>query len=357
MVARRGTAPLAGSRSMVGSSAIARSLRPVSDRTISVVMPVRNEADTIVAAVESIFAQEVDARLEVVVADAMSTDGTRDRLADLGRRFPQLVVVDNHEGRTPSGLNRAIAASRGDVVVRCDAHSEFPPGYIARAVELLDASGAANVGGVQRAVGLSPMQRAIAVGMTTPLGVGDARFHRGGPPGPVDTVYLGVFRRSALSEVGGFDESLVRNQDYELNHRLRAAGHTVYFDPGLEVVYRPRASLRALASQYFQYGRWKRVMVRRNPSSLRWRQLVPPLFVLALVASGIALLAGSPLGLFVPALYAAAVTGSTVVEAVRRRDGAILGLALVLPVMHIVWGLGFLIGMRDADLPRVPDID
>ena len=325
----------------------------MNDRTVSVVMPVRNEAATIEAAIESIAAQEVDATLEIVVADGMSKDGTREELTALQRRIPGLVVVDNPEGRTPSGLNRAIAASSGDVIVRCDAHAELPPGYIARAVELLDTTGAGNVGGVQRAVGVTPMQRAVAAGMTTPLGVGDARFHRGGPAGPVDTVYLGVFRRSALAEVGGFDESLVRNQDYELNHRLRTAGHDVFFDPSLEVVYRPRASLRALASQYFQYGRWKRVMVRRNPSSVRWRQLVPPLFVLTLVASAAMLAVGSRLGFLVPALYVGAVVSVTLVEALRRVDFAVLGLVAVLPVMHVSWGVGFLLGRRDADPPRV----
>ena len=323
---------------------------------MSVVMPVRNEAATIAAAVESIAAQQVDGRLEIVVADGMSDDGTRETLADLQRRFPGLVVVDNPQGRTPSGLNRAIAASSGDVIVRCDAHAELPPGYVATAVELLDATGAGNVGGVQRAVGVAPVQRAIAAGMSTPLGVGDARFHRGGTAGPVDTVYLGVFRRSALSEVGGYDESLIRNQDYELNHRLRTNGHTVYFDPTLEVVYRPRATLGALASQYFQYGRWKRVMLSRNPASLRWRQLVPPVFMVALVVSLVALVAGVGAGLVVPAVYSAAVLATAVFEAVLRRDLAVLGLVVVLPVMHLAWGTGFLIGMRGAEPPQIPDI-
>lgn len=319
-------------------------------------MPVRNEAGAIVPAIESIAGQEVDGTLEIVVADGMSTDGTREVLDRLADRIPGIVVVDNPGGRTPSGLNRAIAASSGDVIVRCDAHAELPPGYIARAVALLDATGAGNVGGIQRAVGVGPMQRAIAAGMTTRLGVGDARFHHGGPPGPVDTVYLGVFRRQALQEVGGYDESLVRNQDYELNHRLREAGHVVFFDPDLEVVYRPRRTLRALASQYFQYGRWKRVMVRRNPSSLRWRQLAPPVFVLALIASVVLGFAGRPEGAIVPGVYLAAVTAAALLGAAGKRDPAVLGLVLVLPTMHLAWGAGFLVGGAAADPPHVPEI-
>lgn len=329
----------------------------MTERIISVVMPVRNEAGSIRAALDSILAQDVDGRLEIVVADGMSSDGTREVLAELSTRIPQLVVVDNPGGRTPSGLNRAIAASTGEIIVRCDAHAELPPGYIARAAGLLDETGAGNVGGVQRALGVTPMQRAIAAGMTTPLGVGDARFHRGGAAGPVDTVYLGVFRRSALVDVGGYDESLIRNQDYELNHRLRVGGHSVFFDPSLEVVYRPRATLRALASQYFQYGRWKRVMLSRNPSSLRWRQLVPPVFVVGILASLVALGAGSRAGLVVPATYLASLVTISVLEMTRHRDLAVAGLVLVLPVMHLSWGVGFLVGRRGAEPSRVPHID
>lgn len=328
----------------------------MSERIISVVVPVRNEADSIESAVESILRQAVPGSLQVIVADGMSTDGTRHTLDRLSRQHPELTVVDNAAGTTPAGLNAAIAVARGDVIVRCDAHAELPAGYIARAVETLDATGAGNVGGVQRAVGITPIQRAIAVGMTTPLGVGDARFHRGGAAGPVDTVYLGVFRRSVLAEVGTYDESLIRNQDYELNARIRAAGHAVHFDPALEVTYRPRRTLAALASQYFQYGRWKRLVVTRRSASLLWRQAVPPLFVLALAASLLLLGFGSSLGAVVPAVYGAAVVGVALVETVRRRDGAVLALVIVLPVMHLSWGVGFLVGRSDPPPPQVGSV-
>jgi hypothetical protein len=161
----------------------------------------------------------------------------------------------------------------------------------------------------------------------------------------VDTVYLGVFRRAALNRVGGFDEAQTRNQDYELNWRLREAGGTVYFHPDLRVAYRPRSSLRALWRQYWQYGAWKRVMLRKHPRSLRWRQAAPPALVLGLLLSPAALATPWPwISAIVPAAYAAVLTAGAVAEAARRRAGAVVALPAVLATMHLAWGLGFLLG-------------
>ena len=231
----------------------------------SCVIPVRNERRAIAAAVLSCLGQRYEGALEVVVADAMSSDGTRQVVEELAAADRGVRLVDNPGRVTPAGLNAAIAGSSGEVVVRCDAHAVLPPGYVAAAVATLEGTGAVNVGGVQHAVGDHFTSRAIALAMTSPIGVGDARFHYGGDAGPVDTVYLGVFRRAALDQVGGFDEGLVRNQDYELNYRLRQAGGTVWFDPDLKVDYRPRASLGSLWRQYFDYGKGKRVMLRSIP--------------------------------------------------------------------------------------------
>jgi succinoglycan biosynthesis protein ExoA len=312
---------------------------------VSVVLPVRNEASFIAATLDSILTQDYSGPLEIVIADGMSTDGTRDIIAACAAADSRIRLVDNPAGRTPSGLNRAIAAATGEVIVRCDGHSELPTSYVRTAVRLLAETGAANVGGVQRAEGSSPFSRAVAYAMSSPLGVGDARFHYGGAAGAVDTVYLGAFRRDAVEAAGGFDESLLRNQDYELNIRLRAAGGTVYFDPRLAVVYHPRDSVGALARQYFQYGRWKRRVVRMHPASLRLRQLAPPLLVAGLVGS--VLLAFGPwprLGWLLPAVY----TGSLVVaggfEVGRRRDLAAFLLPVAVATMHLAWGCGFLVG-------------
>ncbi|MFU8842091.1 MAG: glycosyltransferase family 2 protein, partial [Nitriliruptoraceae bacterium] len=235
--------------------------------SLSVVMPVRDEAEHLEAAVAAVLAQAYDGPLQVVLAVAPSADGTEAIAERLAAQDGRIEVVANPAGTTPAGLNRAIEAATGEVIARVDAHAELTPGYLARAVEVLGETGAANVGGIQRAVGTTPMQRAIAAAMSSPFGTGDARFHYGGEPGPIDTVYLGVFRAEVLRRLGGFDESLIRNQDYELNVRIRDAGEVVWFDPTLEVVYRPRGSLRGLASQYWQYGMWKAVTLQKHPGS------------------------------------------------------------------------------------------
>lgn len=312
---------------------------------MSVVLPVHNGARTIGAALRSILDQRYPGTLEVVVADGMSTDGTREIVQAVAAADTRVRLVDNPQRSTPAGLNAAIRASAGPVVVRCDAHAELPPGYVTRAVAMLGQTGADNVGGVQSAEGIGFVQRAIACAMSSRIGVGDSRFHYGGAPGPVDTVYLGTFRREALERAGLFDETLARNQDYELNHRIRSTGGIVYFDPELRVLYRPRTSLQALWRQYWQYGVWKRRVVRRHPRSLRIRQLAAPVFVVGLAGS--AVLALTPVrewALVVPSTYGALLVGATVVQAVRRRDPAVLLFPMAVAIMHLAWGGGFLFG-------------
>jgi glycosyltransferase involved in cell wall biosynthesis len=314
---------------------------------VSVIIAVRDEADAVVAAIASALRQRYDGPLEVVVAVAPSNDGTRGVVAGVASRDRRVRLVDNPATTTSAGLNTAIRASSGRVIVRCDAHSVLPPGYVAIAVDLLEATGADVVGGIMDAVGHGVTGRAVAAAMSNPLGVGDARFHMGGPAGEVDTVYLGVFRRRALEEAGLFDEKLERNQDYELNYRIRAFGGSVYFDPRLAVEYRPRSTLSALWRQYFDYGRGKRRVLHMHPGSLRWRQLAAPALVVGLGAS--ALLTFTParrLALLTPMLYASAVIAATGYEVVHRGDAAMVSLPAVFPTMHFAWGIGFLIARR-----------
>lgn len=313
---------------------------------MSVVLPVRNEARTIERAIRSVLEQEYPEPIEVVVADGMSSDGTRDVLLTIAAGEPRLRVVDNETGITPAGLNVAIRASTGEVVVRCDGHGVMPQGYIRRAVEILRETGADNVGGMQDAHGKGLLQQAVAIGMSIPMGVGDARFHLGGPPGPVDTVFLGVFRRSALDRVGLFDEALERNQDSELNYRIRATGGVVYFHPDLRVGYYPRRSLKTLWGQYFGSGAWKRATFRRSGiGALRPRQAAPVALVLGLVASGVlALTPWRAAGAVLPAMYGAALITTALLTAAKRRRSVALLLPVVLAVMHVGWGLGFLVG-------------
>ena len=330
---------------------------PTSWPSVSVVIPVRNGAGVIGAAMRGVLDQDYPGDLELIVADGASTDGTRTEVHAVAEQDRRVRIVENDQAITPAGLNVAIRASEGEVIVRCDAQSVLPNGYIRRAVEILRETDADVVGGMQVAKGQGLFARAVAIAMTTPLGSGGARYRHSGTPGRVDTVYLGVFRRSALERVGLFDEAMIRNQDYELNHRVRSNGGVVYFHPDLRVDYTPRSTVGALFSQYRQYGEWKRRMLRRHPESLRARQLVPPLFVLGLVAALILLLtpwrtaAYVYLGGYVLALFA-----TTLVELLRRRDGAALVAPIALAPIHVAWGSGFLLSDGIPPDPIVPEL-
>lgn len=317
---------------------------------VSVIVPARDAAATLPRAVESALADASVA--EIVVAVGPSRDDTRTRAYALAAQDPRVRVIDNPSGTTPDALNLAIAASAGEVVVRLDAHAALPPGYVARAVATLRRTGAANVGGRQVPTASRGFARAVAAAMRSTAGSGGATYRAAGTEGPADTVYLGVFVRDVLDQVGGFAPDMVRNQDAELNARLREQGHLVWFDPELEVSYRPRGSVRALARQYFSYGRYRRVTLRRHPSSLRLRQLAPPAIVVALVAAGIVgVVTGQRSA---PAVVGGGYLAATAVAGARaaQRPQDAPGTALALVTMHLAWGVGFLLGPPRAAAGR-----
>ena len=305
--------------------------------TVSVVVPVLNEARHLRDAVSAILRQEYPRPFQVCLAVGPSNDGTEDLAAELAAAEPRVVVVPNPTGRTPAALNLAFAATDSDVVVRVDGHSELSPGYVRRAVETLQRTGAVNVGGVQWAQGSTPFQRAVASAMTSRAGTGGARFHVGGAEGAVDTVYLGVFRRQAGRDLGCVDERLTRNQDYELNIRLREAGGTIWFDPELRVGYTPRGTVRRLARQYFEYGQWKRAVLRLHPDSLKIRQVAPVVVTVAMAAGTLGAVV-TPWTLLLPAGYAGAVGLAAVLEDASNAPR----IAAALATMHLSWGTGFL---------------
>jgi glycosyltransferase involved in cell wall biosynthesis len=294
--------------------------------SVSIVIPARDAAGPLRHALDAVEAQTYPNIAEVVVAAADAVTAA----AAQGFR-----VVDNPAGTTPAGLNRAIEASTGEVIVRCDAQASLPPRYVERAIDTLLRTGADNVGGMQVPVGVSPWEKAIAAAMRSPLGAGDARYRVGGEEGAVETVYLGVFPREVLQRLGGFDEDFVRNQDYELNHRIIESGGTVWFDPELRVEYRPRGSLAALARQYFEYGRAKRQFNHKHPGSLRWRQWAAPALVAALAAGLVASIWFPP----VLAVLVAYATGMVIAGVVT--DASPLRVAAALATMHLSWGVGF----------------
>jgi glycosyltransferase involved in cell wall biosynthesis len=309
-------------------------------REISVILPVLNEEQYLADAVTAILAQQYDGSLEVILAVAPSSDKTLEIAQQLHLNDPRVVIVDNPTGRTAVGLNLAIAASQYSIIVRVDGHSNIPSNYCQLVSEILEKTGAVNVGGIMAAEGQSLFQRSVARAMRSPLGVGASRFHTGGLAGEVDTVYLGAFRKEALLAVGGFDERFTRAQDWELNFRLRQAGGIVYFDPRLVVTYRPRSTVKALSKQYFEYGRWRRVVSRRHQGTINYRYLAPPFTV---VATTLSLLLGSLVSpaLLLPALvYAVFILIASSV--IGKSTGEILCLPTILLTMHISWGLGFL---------------
>jgi len=311
---------------------------------VSVIMPVLNEERHLREAVEHVLAQDYPGTLELIMALGPSHDRTDAIAAELKRQSPgRITCVPNPPGTTPAALNAAVAASRHPVVVRVDGHAVFPADYVRTAVEELQKTGADNVGGIMAAEGVTRFERAVARAMTTPFGVGKAPFHTGGEPGPADTVYLGCFRRSALDRVGAYDEAYLRAQDWEMNLRIRRSGGLVWFTPRLRVSYRPRPTVRALARQYFDYGRWRRTVARHHPGTLTIRYLAPPL-VFAGVAGGLVAGAIWPVALVLPGGYLAVLLAASLVGGRGLPLASWAWLPVVYASMHLAWGLGFLTG-------------
>jgi hypothetical protein len=321
---------------------------------VSIVVPVLNEERHLAAAVDNLLSQDYAGPLEVVLALGPSGDRTDEIAAELAAADPRVRLVANPSGRTPAALNAALAAAGHDVIVRVDGHALVPLDYVATAVEVLGRTGADNVGGIMAAEGETPFEQAVARAMTSTLGVGAAAFHVGGQEGPAPTVYLGAFRRSAIERVGGYDETMVRAQDWEMNLRIRESGGVVWFTPRMSVTYRPRPTLRALARQYYEYGRWRREVVRRHPDTLSARYLAAPLAVTGVAVgtvAGVAAVLGAPswlaLGWLAPLGYAGLVAVGSLVEGRGLAPAARVRLPLVLATMHGSWGVGFLTSPRD----------
>ena len=316
--------------------------KPITEATtgVSVVLPILNEERFLEDSIEAILAQKYLGPLEVILALGPSTDKTNEIAQRLASKDPRIILVDNPTSRTATGLNLAISHAKYSIICRIDGHAQISPTYISHAVAIMDQTHAVNVGGVMAAVGENVFENAVATAMRSPLGVGASRFHTGGKAGPADTVYLGVFEKSKLEKVGGYDERFTRAQDWELNFRLRQDGGIIWFDPDLVVTYRPRPNLRALAKQYFEYGRWRRAVTRSHKGTFNFRYLAPPVTLTLCLVS---LFAGSLFGplYFLPLagylignLVGAVVIGKSLIEK--------LILPAVLATMHFSWGAGFL---------------
>ncbi len=311
---------------------------------VSIVLPILNEERHLEVAITAILQQEYQGEFEVILAIGPSKDRTLDIARDLAKKDSRVVIVESPTGRTPNGLNLAIAASRYPIICRIDGHAEISTDYVTKAVHLLREKSAVNVGGIMAAQGITLFEKSVATAMRSPLGVGAARFHTGGQAGPADTVYLGTFEKSALLAVGGYDERFTRAQDWELNFRLRKAGGLIWFDPALIVTYRPRPTFKALAKQYFEYGRWRRAVMRNHSGTTNLRYLAPPTAVLGNIVS---LVLGTflnsflyfPIAIYLLLLiFGSFLIGKTLLEKIV--------LPSVLATMHMSWGWGFLTSPR-----------
>ena len=311
---------------------------------VSVILTAVNEEAHLRAAIQAVLNSAYQGELEIVIAVGPSHDGTREIADQLAAIDSRVHVIENPTGRTPQGLNAALQASHHEIVVRIDGHSEIDSNYISTAVKTIYETGAVNVGGLMAAEGITPFQSAVARAMRSPIGVGASRFHTGGKAGPTDTVYLGVFRRSALHSIGGYDEGFTRAQDWEMNHRLRLNGGIIWFNPELKVTYRPRSSVRSLAKQYFEYGRWRRVVSRRHKGTINYRYLAPPVNAVISILSIIFGVFSDPI-FFIPcATYLCAISVASLI--IGRSWSEKWRLPLVLIIMHFSWGFGFISSPR-----------
>ncbi|HLD94801.1 MAG TPA: glycosyltransferase family 2 protein [Anaerolineales bacterium] len=318
---------------------------------VSIIIPCFNEEKTITRLLEAIHAQDFPRKdLEVVIADGLSTDGTRKRISEFQRQHKGLdiKVLDNNARTIPAALNLAIRTAKGESIIRLDAHCIPQPDYVSKSMAALEAGRGWNVGGVWD---IQPsangwIAESIAGAASHPLGVGDAFYRYTGRAGEVDTVPFGAFRRDLIDRIGGFDETLLSNEDYEFNTRIRKAGGKVWLDPTIRSIYFARPTLSQLAKQYARYGYWKQQMLRRYPNSLRLRQALPPIFVLSLITFLIVGLIWS-LALWVLLVevvsYFAILFGAALRTALEHRKMQLsLGIPLAMATMHISWGTAFL---------------
>jgi succinoglycan biosynthesis protein ExoA len=306
---------------------------------VSILIPCLDEARHIERVVRQAMGQTCgNGALEVLVADGGSRDGTRGILAKLARSHPRLRLVDNPQRIQSAGLNAMLRVARGDVVVRMDAHCDYPPDYVASCLRALESSHAAGVGGAQRLAADTPFQRALAAAMESPFGMGMAAYRDGSRSGWVDTVFLGAYRRDVLERLGGYDPKAVTNEDAELNQRILDLGERLWLSSEIRVRYHPRSSLRALARQYHRYG------IGRARTLLKHRKLatVRPALPFGALLLGAALMVASPqLGLALALLYAIVTWAESVRVASGNRDTSLLLTWTIFPTVHLAHALGF----------------
>jgi len=307
---------------------------------VSVILPILNEERDLSNCISAILQQDYPSDIEVILALGPSKDKTTQIAEKLSALNSRIKLVSNPTGQTAVGLNLAIKMSSNEIICRIDGHSEISKDYVKTAVEILQKKNAVNVGGLMQADSDSGLQRVVAQAMRSKLGVGPSKFHTGGRAGESDTVYLGTYKKSAVLAAGGFDERYIRAQDWELNYRLRKNGGLIWFDPRLQVTYRPRSTFNKLAKQYFQYGRWRRVISRQHRNTVNFRYLAPPFAVVANTLSIFFTITINPLFIAPFLVYVSTLILGSLFIGRKIIDKLLMPFVLV--TMHFSWGVGFI---------------
>lgn len=333
----------------IGSEEDAPKTMPTQLRTVSVLIPVRNDASHIGRCLDAVLRQDYPTGLmQVIVADGDSDDATPQIVIEYAERYSNIRLIHNPGRIVPTGFNLALAAADGEIIVRVDGHTTIEPDYVRQCVEALERTGAANVGGRMDAVGRGRFGEAVAAATSSPFGVGGARFHYSNGEEWVDTVYMGAWPRRVFEEKGAFDEELVRDQDDEFNYRIREHGGKILLSPNVRSKYTNRSTPGALWKQYFQYGLWKIRVLQKHPRQMRPRQFVPPLFITALLV-GLCLALLLPWGWVCLAAtagsYALANLAASAVTASKKGWRHMTLLPPVYAILHVSYGLGFLAGL------------
>lgn len=316
---------------------------------ISIILPIRNEKNHIQYCLDAILAQDYPQdQIEILIADGLSDDGTREIVATNQGDHPNIRLINNPGKIVPTGINLALREAKGEVVIRVDGHTLIAPDYVSQCVKILESTGADNVGGKMTALGSTCFGEAIAEATSHPFGIGNAKFHYSDKQEWVDSVYMGAWPRRVFEEIGLFDEELVRNQDDEFNYRLRETGGRILLHPNIKSKYTVRSTPQALWRQYFQYGLWKVRVLQKHPKQMSLRQFVPPAFVLSIIISlflafaiwwgWVALAAVLGLYLAVNLIFSFAIAS--------KNDWQLLGLLpIAFAIIHFSYGLGFLVGL------------